>query len=301
MRFVSLLILLFALPTSAQAAESLLICYVGGPGGTKAAQPNLDRFLRHMESVSGLEANTLVGEYHTRLDNCRDYVREQKPTMVAVDLATYLSESPLWGLVPFAHMGKPDQQRYHVLAQKGAFADLAALSGKGLASTQADLDFVSRIVFAGAVDANEHFEVKKTRRALKGVRKVARGKTEATLVDDFTFRELANLGLPAELASVHTSEGLPGLTLATLGEPTPTGVRVRQRLGKALGKICTGDAKEMCDALQVDLIRPASARLFERLEDRYWAGRARPGQSRVGAKGPGDAQGRRGQGTVEAR
>ena len=62
MRLLTTLATLLALTASGQAAESLLICYVGGPGGTKAAQPNLDKFLRHIEAVSGLEATTIPKE-----------------------------------------------------------------------------------------------------------------------------------------------------------------------------------------------------------------------------------------------
>ncbi len=273
----TLLAFLFAAP--ALAGEAVVVCHVGGPGTTKQAQPSLDRFLRHLEGVAGIEAGSLRGEYHTRAAACAEYVDREEPALGVFDLATWLGQNDDWGLRPIAHFGKPKGERYHLLVRKGAYHDLESLRGARLTSLYVgDNDFTSRIVFGKRIDVKEHFDAHLARRALRAVRAVKRGKKDAALVDHFTYQHLPEVDPEGELKALFSSEGLPGLTLGQLeGRATPMG----QRVAGALAKVCTGEGEALCKAMQVESLVQANGRLMSRLQKRYDAGRVHLGD-RVG-------------------
>jgi hypothetical protein len=248
------------------SAEALVICHVGGPGSTAQAKPVLDKFLRHVEQAGGLAAGSMTGEYHTTLAGCLAYIKSNKPLFGVFDLATYLAQQRELKLKPLACMGKPRSQRYHLLVRKGSYKDLAALKGKTLISSHVgDLAFVSKVIFDGKIDAASHFNVASTRLPLKGIRKVARNKADATLVDSLAYEHLGELKLPATLESIYASPGLPGLTLAVLGVAKQSGVV--QKMTRALPRLCTGEGKSMCKTFQVTAftkVTPAGYRALER-------------------------------------
>jgi hypothetical protein len=266
MRLVLILVTLVPAPASAQA---LVICNIGGPGSTKQARPVLEKFLRHVEKSGGLKQGSMRGEYHTTLKACQEYVKREKPLFAVFDLATYLSQREALKLRPLGCMGSPTGQRYHLLVREGSYKNLAALKGKLLISSHlGDMRFVSRVIFDGKIDAAKHFKIKATRRPLKGIRKVARNKADATLVDRMAYDHLGELKLPAKLVSIYRSVGLPGLTLAVVGAAKPDGPTVK-KVTSALPKLCAGPGKSLCKTFQVTAFSRAKAATFNKLAKRY--------------------------------
>ena len=274
-------LLLTLLATPVLAGEAVIVCHVGGPGTTKQAQPSLDKFLRHLESVAALQAGALRGEYHTRADACVEYVDREDPALGVFDLATWLGRNDKWGLRPIAHFGEPKAERYHLLVRKGSYHDLESLRGARLTSLYVDdNDFTSRIVFGNRINVSEHFDAQLERRALAAIRAVKRGTKDAALVDQFTYTHLAEVDPEGGLEALFSSEGLPGLTLGQLdGRATPMG----QKVAGALARICAGDGEALCKAMQVGSLVPANGRLMSRLQQRYDAGRVHLGD-RVGPR-----------------
>lgn len=147
---------------------AVLICDVGGPGTPEQAQPVVDTFLRHFEKSGGWKSGALTGAYRNEAKACRKYIDEHAPSLVAVDLPTYLEQRKEWELEPLAHMGEASAKRYHLLTREGAHKDLAALAGKTLVSPlAAHPRFLSRIVLAGRVK-DDHFKLERIRRPLQG-------------------------------------------------------------------------------------------------------------------------------------
>lgn len=253
----------------ATAGQTLVICNVGGPGTTRQAQPVLDKFLRHMERSGALASGTFRGEYHTDLDSCLKYIEAHKPLLGVFDLASYLAQQRALKLAPLASMGKMGSQRYYLLVRKGSYKDLAALEGKQLISSHVrDPRFVSRIVLDGKVDADKHFKIKYSRRPLKGIRRVARKRADATLVGKMAFDHLSELKLDVELVPVYTSPPLPGLTLATLGTARQKRT-ITAAVKKALPRLCSGPGKKMCGTFQIEAFHRSKPAAYRRLVRKY--------------------------------
>lgn len=268
LRAVALVVVTLGWAGTATASEraAVLVCHVGGPGDTQVAAPDLKRFLRHLEKTAGLPAGMLHGEYHTRAKRCARYVEAHNPVLAVLDLPTLLGQRKAWGVAPVATVGAPDGDRFYVMVAEGGPKDVAGLKGKRLLGTLArDPRFVSGVVFGGAVDAAAHFQLEQTRRPLKGLRAVARGKADATLIDGQTHAYLAEAKLPAPLVAVHQSEGLPRLTLVSLGQPSPIVAKVEA----ALPKLCEGEGGELCKRFDAQTFTPADPARFDAVIKRY--------------------------------
>ena len=250
----------------ASAKTALAICHDGGPGNTKQAAETVDTFLRHTERSAGLEANSMVGEYHTTRAACVAYISKAKPALVVLDLATHLHLAERLG--PLAHMGKPDAVSWHLLVREGTFHAPDALSGKAvLAVTPQDPAFIAGIALGAKPDLASSLELSYTSRALKAVRKLAKGKVDAALVDQDTVAFLPELNLPVKLVSVHTSSGLPGLTMSSVnGQAAPDVVR---KVKAALPKLCQGEGASLCKTFKVSAFQPAKRSLYRDLAKRY--------------------------------
>ena len=262
--------ILWSLSTAAPAAgQSMVICHVGGPGTTAQAQDGVDKFLRHIEKTVGVKAGSMTGEYHTTMSGCLAYVTRSKPVFGVFDLPTYLKQQRAWKISPLGHLGKANSQRYYVLVREGTHKDLAALKGKVLVSTVKDLTFVSRVILGGKLDLTRDLKVKTTRRPLKGIRKVARGRADATLVDALAHGHLGELKLPVKLKVIHTSPGLPGLTLAVLQVNKGKEGKTIAKITAALSKLCAGEGKRLCKSFQIKTFNRAKAKIYRKLERQY--------------------------------
>ncbi len=247
---------------------TLLICYVGGPGTPQQAQPVVDRFLRQVEGVAGWKSNAARGIYQATLASCDAAMRQHQPNLVVVDLPAYLGQHRSWKLEPLAHMGKADKKRYFLLVRKGSFKDLASLKGKRLVTPlAADPTFLSRVVFGGKVDAAKHFKLSKTRRPLKGIRRVARGRADATVVDELAYGHLKELPLKTPLEAIHRSGALPGLTLAVVKGRTTKALIAEIR--RALPKLCAGAGAQLCRTFGIAAFTKANPAVFRRLAKQY--------------------------------
>lgn len=263
-----LLLGLLTLPNLANG-HALVICNVGGPGTTKQAKPVLEKFLRHMERAGGLASGSMTGEYHSTRAGCLAYIKSQKPSFGVFDLSTFLNQRATLKLKPLACMGKMKSVRYHLLVREGSYKNLDDLKGKTLISSHLqDLPFVSRIIFSNKLDAARHFKVNKASRPLKGIRKVARGKADATLVDQVAYKHLGELKLPSKLVSIYASPELPGLTLAVLNNGADAKDAVKKVI-KALPKLCTGEGKKMCRTFNISAFNKVKANAYRALIKQY--------------------------------
>ena len=264
-RALVLLAVTMTMTATAQGQVSMMVCHDGGPASTEQAAPTIDAFLRHMEKTAGLDAGHLTGSYHNNRSDCVDFMTGDKPVLAVLDLATLLHHWDSWKLGPMAHMGPADAMRYHVVVKKnGGATDLTGLAGKSVVSTLApDQAFLESIALGGAAPAGQ-LQVSHTRRPLKGIRKVARGKADATVVDQDVMAHLGELNLPEELTSIYTSEGLPGLTLVEVGINSPD-PGMGKKLQAALSKLCDGDGQKLCKTFGVQGFVKAQKKRYQSL------------------------------------
>lgn len=243
-------------------AEALAICHDGGPGSTKQAAKAVETFLRHTEATAGLAAGSLTGEYHTKRKSCDAYIRANAPSLVVLDLATHLARASTTKLEPIGHLGNPKSVTWHVVVRKGSYADLNALAGKTIETAAPnDQAFLSKLALGGG---GSDLQFKHSRRALKALRNVGRGKAEAALVDHEAVAHMGELDLPHPLVSIHTSEGLPGLIMsATTRNDTVTRVKA------ALPKLCDGEGRKLCKNFKVKRFQSADPKRLDALLKRY--------------------------------
>lgn len=268
MRALLCLGLTMACAVPAQGKVAMMVCHDGGPASTEQAAPTIDAFLRHMEKTAGLNAGHLSGAYHNTGADCAAFMKSHKPALAVLDLATLLRHWDAWKPGPLAHMGPADAMRYHVVVKKnGGATDLAGLAGKTVVSTLApDQGFLERIALGGTAPSGQ-LQISQTRRPLKGIRKVARGKADATVVDQEVMAHLGELNLPEELTSIYTSEGLPGLTLVEVGVNAPDKAMVKKLQG-ALSKLCDGDGQKLCKTFGVRGFVKANKKRYQTLAKR---------------------------------
>jgi hypothetical protein len=256
--------------TAPVGAETLAICHIGGPGSTRQAQPVLDKFLRHVEQAAGLKKGSMTGEYHTTEKDCLEYIKKTKPLFAVLDLATYLQEQRDLRLVPLAAMGGVDKVKYRLLVREGSYKSLDQLKGKTLISNHLDNPrFVSRIIFGGKLDVKKHFTLKDTRRPLKGIRRVARERADATLVNSMAYDHLDQLRLDVKLEPLFTSRALPGLTLAVVGGRKAKRRPMVTSMVKALPRLCSGPGKSLCQTFQVSSFEPVKGNIYRKLARQY--------------------------------
>lgn len=261
----SIMILTLLLPlavTQEVNAETLAICHDGGPGNTRQAAKAVETFLRHTEASAQLPANSLSGEYHTKAANCNAYIASQTPSLVVLDLATHLRKSQSMSLTPIGHLGAPDSVRWHLVVRSNTFKDLESLKGKTILTTSADdPSFITQIVMAGK---GEGLTFKRSRRALKALRDVGRGKADAALVDQDAVAHMADLELPTPLESIFTSEGLPALTMSATTDNTTT-----KKVGKTLSSLCQGPGQKLCKTFKVKRFQAPDLKRLKALQKRY--------------------------------
>ncbi|MGB0592282.1 MAG: PhnD/SsuA/transferrin family substrate-binding protein [Myxococcota bacterium] len=263
LRLAPLLSCLAALVLSSPAhAEALVICHDGGPGSTKQAAKAVETFLRHTEVTAGLKTNSLTGEYHTTARGCDAYIRDNAPSLVVLDLATHLRKAASLKLAPIGHLGAPDSVSWHVVVRDETHADLKSLSGKTvLTTTPDDTTFITAIALAGK---GNDLTFKRSRRALKALRNVGRGKAEAAMVDQDAVAHMGELDLPHTLKSIYSSEGLPALTMsATTSNSTVT------KVAGALSKLCDGPGQKLCKTFKVKRFQAADKARLKALQGRY--------------------------------
>lgn len=250
--------------------QALLICNVGGPGTAAQAQPVVEQFVLQIEKTAGWEKGSLTGVYQSRRPQCESYMAQSKPTIAALDLTTYLRFQKSWKLVPIAHMGAADSKRYYLLVREGSYKNLAELKGKTLISpfTTAPV-FLEKLVLGGKVKVKDHFQLQQTYRPLKGLRKVARGQADATIVDEEAYKHLKELKLPVKLVALAQSQPLPGLTLAVVGTNAAKPKALANRIAKTLPQLCTGPGESLCKTFQISAFSKAETGLYRKLQKRY--------------------------------
>jgi hypothetical protein len=151
---------------------------------------------------------------------------------------------------------------YRVLVRKGAFASIEELKGKMLGGPlAAEPLFLKRVVFQGKVDPLSFFELKRSRRVLRSLRDVAKGKLDAVIVNSQQFRAIGSLPFVEELLVVFTSGEVP--LVGAVANKRGTTADERNRFSRALGKLCDHkDGTHLCELFGVETFVPADMKAF---------------------------------------
>jgi hypothetical protein len=164
-------------------------------------------------------------------------------------LGFYLSRRAQLDLIPLARLmlSSAVEDRYFLMVRKGRYSSLDQLKGKSVTGSVLadDPRFLSRLVFEGKLDVNDHFTLKPTSRPLSAVRKVSRDKVDAVLLNNMQHSSLKALPVADELEVLHRSPGLPPLGLMMVD--TPKTRMHKETVVKAVSAMCdTEKGKPIC-------------------------------------------------------
>lgn len=274
-RLAILIVFAAAVPAVAAAPAApprlVLVCYPGGPVRARDAQPAMESMLRVIEETGHWPQGSLTAEFTSKVDACRALMQEKQPHFAILSTGLYLEHRAAHHLVPVAQpniRGKTTDT-YRILVRKGTFGSLEALKGKTLGGTLlTEPRFLKKVVFEDKIDPAAHFELEPSRRALRALRNLDRGKLDAVMVNNQQYRSLDSLPFSDELEVVYTSDPLPLVGL--VADERKTSRKDRARLTQSLSSMCTHPkGKDLCKLFGVEAFVPADVDTYKNIT-RLW-------------------------------
>ncbi len=255
----------------AEARFQVLVCYPGGPVKAKTAAPAMDKMLRVLEKLGAWPAGSFSHTFTSKADECRKLLADKKPAFAITSLGLFLEHRESNHLMPLANprMNGRGEDVYRILVKKGGPKDLAGLKGKTLSGTLlGEPEFLRRVVFAGKLKPSEHFKLKPSKRALRSLRKLARGKLDAVMVNQLQYSGIEQLPFAADLEVAFTSQAMPLQGLVADSQKTTK--TERGKLTSALVKMCShADGKQMCELFGIDAFVAVDPKIYEPV-DKLW-------------------------------
>jgi ABC-type phosphate/phosphonate transport system substrate-binding protein len=258
---LALLVATTTLATPASAGpKDLVICIPGGAGSSGAATTYMAPFFKRIETLAGWPNGSIQGSYQPDYASCTSQLGSRKPGFAVVSLGVYLEQRSAFGMqvIGQVDMFAGAGSHLYLVVKKGSYASLDALKGKKLVSNHVEESkFVSRVVFGGKIDVERHFVVKKTSSNLQGMREVARGAADATIVNADELKTMKQRSWGADLVVLHTSPALPPAPLVALGRWASAA-----DIAKVKGvftSVCSGaDGRQLCASSSIQQISPAT-------------------------------------------
>ena len=263
MCYVFCLVLSLSISYRIEAKEtfSVLVCYPGG-GSIKAsqAQPALDRMLGVLETLGGWKKGTFPVTFTANVTACRTMMSQQKPALALLSLGLFLEHRQVHHLLPLVspQINGENTDVYRIIVKRGRYATLEALKGKTLGGNLLEEEtFLKKVVLENKLDPSKHFVLKPVKRALRALRKLARNKLDAVLVNSQQYKALAALPFSAELEPVFTSKKLPLVGL--VADEKQIDQSTRERLKKAIVDLCQAEqGREICEMFSLETFVPIS-------------------------------------------
>ena len=264
---------LLAAPAYAQtdSGRKFLICHTGSVTTAEEAQPYIDGFGGYLAQKLGWQDGTWEVKFENQRQAGMKALQEWAPSFAALSLGIFLEQEGAQKLVPLvlARVNGKTTNKYYVLVAKGSAKTLADLQGKTLTgSILDDGTFLSKVIFAGTIDATTHFKLEQTKRPLRAIRKVAQGQLDAALVDDVQFQSLKGLPLFADLEVIFESADVPNLGMVYLKDRA--GNEDIKKFGEALVNMCKDpEGKKMCETFAVEGFEPLPAGALDGVRKLY--------------------------------
>ncbi len=255
----------------AETRFQVLVCYPGGPVKAKTAAPAMDKMLRVLENLGGWPTGSFGHAFTSKAKECRKLLAEEKPAFAITSLGLFLEHRQSNHLAPLANprIGGRSEDVYRILVNKGGPKDLIGLKGKTLSGTLlGEPEFLRRVVFKGQINPAEHFMLKPSKRALRSLRKLARGKLDAVMVNQLQYAGIKQLPFAADFEVVFTSQAMPLQGL--VADTQKTTKAERDKLSDALVQMCKhADGKQMCELFGIDAFVAVDPKIYEPV-DKLW-------------------------------
>jgi len=266
-----LLSCLLAVPTAEAGSRDFLICIPGSPGTSAGAAAFMTPFFRRIESLAGWPASSTTGSYQPRYAGCMASIRSSRPGFAVMALGVYLQHRRDMHLkvIGQVDMFAGPGRRLHLVVRKGTFRTLAELKGKKLTSNHlVEKRFLNKIMFGGKIDVAQHFVLRQVSRTTKGMRDVARGRVDATIVNDDELRTMHHRSWGRKLTVIHKSPALPGAPLVAFGRNAKRADI--SALRRVIARMCSGaQGRKLCKSSGIRSMRLATQSTYARMIRMY--------------------------------
>lgn len=264
---IGVLLVAVALPGSTSAGpRDLVICIPGGTGSTSGADTYMAPFFRRIESLTGWPASSVKGTYHPSYTGCLTHLASQSPGFGMMSLGVFLEQRRRYRMTI---IGQVDMyagagRRLHLVVKKGAYTSLASLQGKKLTSNHLEEGtFLNRILFKGKVQLASHFKLRMVNRATKGMRDVARGRADATIVNDDELKIMKSRSWGQNLQVLTSSPPLPPAPLVAFKRWSRAADVAT--IKRAVGRLCTGQGRKMCQGAGIKRLTRATNATYAKI------------------------------------
>jgi hypothetical protein len=250
---VAIALSFWAASAAAGSKVAIIVLNENGIGSAAQAQPYLDSIVAVAAQKNGWAA--AEAKYTTRGSSAERYIKKKKPEFGMVSLGAFLRLRKVYNLevLGSVEVSRAGGRQYHLISKSQT--TLAGCKGKKLASNHAeDGHFIDKVVAAGAFQLND-FELKKTRRPVQTIKKVARGKAACALIDDAQLAELVHIEGAGGIRSVWKSSKLPPPAVVAFSSASAA---ERAKFKSTLGTLCTGSGKSDCDKVGIKALSPSS-------------------------------------------
>jgi len=248
----------------AQEAErqvELLVCAPGFPGTPEQAKGVMDALAAAIARGAGWGEGRVRARYVATEVEGVTALKQRRPALLLPTLPFYCKHHALirGELVAASKLADKPTEAFRVVAPRAFQGDgLAALRGKRLTGTRIeDPNFLSRVVFAGALDARRDLTLVDGKRTLRALKLATEGEADALLLSDDEWRLLQTPELKPRLdgwRTVFESAALPSAPMVALGatpEAKPDAALVAA-VQRALLALHAGDeGKKLCERLRV--------------------------------------------------
>lgn len=221
---ITALFLALLLPTAVPRAEAgprdFLICIPGSSGTSQSAQSYLTPFFQRLESLAGWPGGSTTGSYQPTYAGCLQQISTGRPGFAVLSLGVYLEQLKAHRLkvIGQVEMFAGAGAKLHLVVKGNTYKTVADLKGKSLVSNHLEeTKFLNRIMFGGKLDVTRHFQLRQVSLTTKGMRDVARGRADATIVNDDELRTMKSRDFGKDLVVLHESPALPGAPMVLFG------------------------------------------------------------------------------------
>jgi hypothetical protein len=208
----------------AAAVATMVFCAPGYPGGATEAQPYLDAFAATAAQAAQWPAGTLVATYDATEEGGLAKLAKPEAALAFVAFPFFVKHAAALKLIPLLQADVTavgPQERWTLVAKKGAVNGPASMSGYGILSIAGYAPEFVRSYALSAWGLPANVKISQSAQVLSALRRVAAGEQVAVLLDGTQMSSLASLPFANELQTVKQSAPLPTAILAVVDARLP--------------------------------------------------------------------------------
>jgi hypothetical protein len=266
-------------PARDDASVELLVCAPGFPGTPEQAKATMDALAVAITRGAGWPEGRVRARYVTAEAEGVSALKTRRPALLLATLPFYCKHHALvrGELVAASLLAGKATEAFRIVAPPAFPGEgLAALRGRRLTGTRLeDPDFLTRLVFAGTLDARRDLTLVDGKRTLRALKLAGDAAADALLLSDEERRLLQTPELKPRLEGWRTlfeSEPLPSAPVVALGTApaaTPDATLVAAVRRALLALHGSDEGRKLCERLRVTGFGPADPTAYAAAVKRY--------------------------------